>query len=74
MQRTDSGGLSVLFLQKNAIFRKKCLHFGSDRAILTKGFAVKAEEIELTGKEVNKSNEGRYPSQLSADYDQMRLR
>ena len=29
---------------------------------------------DFTRKEVNKSNEGRYPSQLSADYDQMRLR
>ena len=32
------------------------------------------EKVVSDRKEVNTSNEGRNPSQLSADYDQMRLR
>ncbi len=49
-------------------FEKKLAKSG--RAWYTNGgFAVKAAEDQLKRKEVNKSNEGRYPSQLSADYD-----
>jgi len=53
---------------------KKSLQFENESGILGEGFAVKAMQSQFKRKEVNKSNEGRYPSQLSADYDQMRLR
>ena len=48
---------------------KKCLQFAKKRVIISFGI-----QGQFMRKEVNKSNEGRYPSQLSADYDQMRLR
>lgn len=52
---------------------EKCLHLREECAIITVAFAAMPRR-RVNQKGVNKSNEGRNPSQLSADYYQMRLR
>ena len=63
-------GDALKFLCKIA---EKCLHLASECAIITVAFAAQPRR-RVNQKGVNKSNEGRNPSQLSADYYQMRLR
>ena len=54
----------------------KCHPFftGKQKLVDTGGRVAKFNKKFGLDKWVNESNEGRYPSQLSADYDQMRLR
>ncbi len=60
---------NVYNIEKLAQEGRKGLQFESRRVILTT--AVKAKSVLERGEQ---SNEGRNPSQLSADYDYMRLR
>ena len=60
-------------MKNKKFFKKyveKCLHSRNNYATLSDAF-VKGK---LDKKEVNESNEGRNPSQLSADYYYLRLR